>query len=477
MDGVIVGERARLDLGTKLISPESKEVSQAAAESAKAQLLKSPGISAVEVPMAHADLYARADALVPQATAYILRETKTSTFPLKSDGVTPGPPKDHYLTDVAIQAWVMEGWGLPIAGIELNLLNNRWRYPGGGDYSGLFRQLDVTKDVVERKTRVPIWLAQAKETLTGPMPDIATGKHCSEPYDCAFQKYCELRDPPGPPHPIELLPGSGKALARKLKETKGYTSILDPKPDELTGRQASLYRRIQSAHRVGKPILEEGSGAAIDSLTYPRYYFDFEAIDFPVPQWPGLRPYEHVPFQWSCHIERRPGEFEHAEFLDLSGNDPSLPCIQELQKVIGAGDRGPLIVYNETYERQRLEQLAIRHPEHAEILGNYASRLFDLEPIVRDHFYDPLMRGSFSIKRVLAAIAPDLRYEDLEEVQEGTAAQVAYLYATRDAGTGKERKAEIESRLRTYCRQDTWAMVEVAHFLLRLARPRRPVGM
>ncbi len=40
-----------------------------------------------------------------------------------------------------------------------------------------------------------------------------------------------------------------------------------------------------------------------------------------------------------------------------------------------------------------------------------------------------------------------------------------------------QRKADLENKLRIYCRHDTWAMVEVAYFLARAGRPRRPAGM
>jgi hypothetical protein len=81
------------------------------------------------------------------------------------------------------------------------------------------------------------------------------------------------------------------------------------------------------------------------------------------------------------------------------------------------------------------------------------------------------MRGSYSIKAVLPTIAPDLDYGTLDEVTDGTAAQVAYLYAALDAQTTPQRKVELRERLIVYCKQDTWAMVEVAYFLQRLARP------
>ena len=260
IDGNLVGEKARSQLGKDVIWPPGCDDHTMAAETAKSLLNQSPGRSAVEVPMVHGDLYARADALVRENDGYVLRETKASSFPLRADHTTPGRPEEHHLSDISIQAWVMSESGLPITRSELNLLNSRWRYPGNGDYSGLFRQLDVTEDIVDRVAAVPSLVQDAVQILNGGMPEIQTGRQCHAPYECPFLEHCRKFDPPGTKHPIELLPDSaGKALARNLRETKGYLSILEPMPAELTGRQADLYRRIQEAHRTGQGILVPGT--------------------------------------------------------------------------------------------------------------------------------------------------------------------------------------------------------------------------
>ncbi|WP_316980095.1 DUF2779 domain-containing protein [Shumkonia mesophila] len=478
-DGNIVGEKARLQLGAEFIWPASQGTRESAAEEAKRLLDASPDRPAAEVPMLEGGVYARADALVPIGPGYALRETKASSFPLKGDKVTPASPKEHHLEDIAIQAWVMTQEGIPLARAELNLLNNQWRYPGGDDYGGLFRQLDVTAQIAPLMDHVPQWRDEAEGVVAADdMPVLTTGRQCSEPYKCPFDVFCAELDPAGPEHPIELLPdAAGKSLARKLKEAKGYVSILEPAPEELTGKQADLYRRIQEAHRTGKGILVPGSTERMAELPYPRYFFDFEGIDLPVPRWPGTRPYEQIAFQWSCHIERVLGEFEHAEFLDLSGNDPSLACIQRMMETIDPDDGGPILVYHATYEKGRLAELADRHPKFAPVLQTYIDRAVDLLPLVKEFFYHPAMHGSFSIKKVLPVVAPDLDYEELDEVQEGTGAQVAYIEAALNPNTSPERRAEIEQKLKTYCCQDTWAMVEVAYFLAQAGRPVRPNEM
>src|SRR6185369_5635560 len=131
---------------------------------------------------------------------------------------------------------------------------------------------------------------------------------------------------------------------------------------------------------------------------------------------------------------------------------------------------GPILVFYQTYEQDRLEGMAARHPEHAELLQRYIGRLVDLHPLVKQHFYDPRMKGSFSIKKVLPVIAPDLDYKELEGVQEGTGAQIAYLNLCFD-GLPHEDWERLRYNALAYCEQDTWAMVELGYFLEGKGRP------
>jgi hypothetical protein len=125
--------------------------------------------------------------------------------------------------------------------------------------------------------------------------------------------------------------------------------------------------------------------------------------------------------------------------------------------------------------RDVLPDPTTRRPALKEFRMRVARRISpnDLHPIATANYYHHAMRGSFSIKKVLPTIAPDLDFDALEEVSDGTAAQVAYLYAAFDPQTTPERKAEFRDRPLIYCKQDTWAMVEVAYFLHRQPRPVR----
>jgi hypothetical protein len=87
------------------------------------------------------------------------------------------------------------------------------------------------------------------------------------------------------------------------------------------------------------------------------------------------------------------------------------------------------------------------------------ARLVDLLPLYRKHFYHPSLDGSWSIKKVLPAVAPNLDYSTLEEVQDGQGAQRAYLEAATTSDP--ERRAVLKERMLAYCRRDTEAMVRL----------------
>lgn len=84
-------------------------------------------------------------------------------------------------------------------------------------------------------------------------------------------------------------------------------------------------------------------------------------------------------------------------------------------------------------------------------------------PLAREHYYHPQMKGSWSIKAVLPTIAPDLDYGSIGEVQNGTAAQTAYLEVI-DPETEGTRKQELSRQMLEYCKLDTLAMVRLVKF-------------
>lgn len=443
--GHAVGELAReLNPGGTLIEAES--LSEALTLTQKALAVK-PRQPLYEATFDYEGTLIRADLLLPRRRGYRLVEVKAS-----------GSVKPHYLEDVAIQAWVMGKAGLPVKRLELAHVDTQWTYPGGEDYEGLLTYEDVTDEVGERLGEVKHWVAAARETLNGDEPDITPGPQCSDPYDCPFMHYCIPPVPEGT-YPLSDLPRGG-VLAETLAE-EGYSDLRDVPDHRLTRPQ---HQFVQQAVCEGRVIVRAGARKSLRKAGWPRRYLDFEAIQFAVPIWAGTRPYQQVPFQWSCHIETARGKIEHRAFLAEGVEDPRRAFAESLVEVLGEDD-GPIFVYFAVFERGRMLEMAEIFPDLAPQLERAVERIVDLHPLVRDNYYHPDQHGSWSLKAVLPTIAPELAYGDLE-ISEGGSAAEAYR-SILDPEMPAEEAKRLREALLEYCGRDTVALVRIAHFLLK----------
>ena len=410
-----------------------------------------------EATLEHDGVLVREDVLLPTVAdgqdSWRIVEVKAST-----------KLKPEYVPDCAVQAWVHRESGYPLAQVALAHVDNTFVYPGNGRYGGLLVEQDLTAQVFELLPAVPRWVKAARAAVEGPLPDVPPGQHCTSPHACPFLHVCwPVRGEAGVEFPITGLGGSRKKLGTWL--LNGYRDLREVPAAEIKN---ATQLRIHNVTRSGKAELLSGAREFARQLPYPRYYLDFETIGPPVPLWAGARPYQSLPFQWSCHVERAPGLLEHAEFLDLSGEPPMRPLAEALIRTLESA--GPVLMYT-GFERTVINGLAVMFPDLSVALGAIVERLVDLAVVTRANYYHPDMLGSWSIKAVLPTIAPDLDYAALEGIQEGTEASAAYLEAIHPE-TGAERKQAIRAGLLKYCRHDTEAMVRLVQFFAQS----RPVG-
>jgi len=407
-------------------------------------LAQHPGRPLFEPAFQHDGLLVRIDLLVPRGRTWQLVEVKSTAS-----------VKEYHHADAAIQTWVAAQAGIDVDEVCIGHLNSDFVYPGNGDYRGLITKSPISDFVELLLAEIPDWVRGARDTLSGGMPDIAVGDHCSDPFDCPFIGFCY---PDPVEFPVTLLPDrAGKKLARQLIE-EGYADLREVPAERMT---TELLMRVHRATLDDKAELDPEAAQTIDALPWPRYYLDFETVGFTVPIWAGTRPFQALPFQWSCHGEASDGEVTHREFLDTRGEPPMRAFAESLIATLGS--EGPILVYSH-YEKRILNELAAAYPDLAPALQAMVARLVDLQPITRQHYYHPAMKGSWSIKAVLPTVAPDLDYASLNEVQDGTAAQAAYAEMI-DPTTDPARKQQLEHELREYCKLDTLAMVRLAHFL------------
>ncbi len=363
--------------------------------------------------------------------------------------------KDYHQDDIAIQTFAARATGVHLESVSLAHIDSSWTYPGEQDYRGLLKRQDLTRQALARQDEVAQWVQQAQAVAQCTRePDIAIGAQCSSPFACSFIAHCS-EGVQTAEYPLQWLPRISAKVREEL-EAVGITDLRHAPDSKLTETQ----QRVKQASVTGQPYFD-AHGAAKDLARYPLpcQFLDFEAVQFGVPIWAGTRPFQQICFQFSLHTLHTDGHLDHQEYLDLSGADPSAAFAQALIAACGAEPR-TIFVYNAGFEKTRIGELAERFPDLTAPLQALKDRIVDLMPIVKNRYYHPRQEGSWSIKNVLPVLVPELKYSDLDGVQDGTLAILAYQEAIAPYTTAA-RKQEIERQLRQYCQLDTYSMVKI----------------
>jgi CRISPR/Cas system-associated exonuclease Cas4 (RecB family) len=366
--------------------------------------------------------------------------------------------KDYHLGDLATQIWVLQQNNIAVTSAAIRHINNQFVLEQEGNYQGIFVDTQSLEEIGAMIDTRPAIVAGARNTLLGPEPAREMGEHCAKPFACEFSAYCS-QNLELPIWPISLLPNTGKSVAATWAKQDIF-DLTDVPNGSFTNE---THARIHRATLTDIPYHDvEGAIRATADWSYPRIFLDFETIAFALPRWIGTKPYEQIPFQFSAHIQQVDGSLSHHEFLSLDGNDPRRACAQALLEHIP--HEGTVIAYAAGFERGCVNRLAELFPDFSDDLRQISSRIVDLLPVTRNHWYHRDQRGSWSIKAVLPTISNALSYKTLA-VGDGSAAQLAYLEAIQPE-TPQARFDEISQDLRTYCGQDTIAMLVLLGRLL-----------
>lgn len=244
--------------------------------------------------------------------------------------------------------------------------------------------------------------------------------------------------------------------------------------------------------------------SALQGLKYPLHFIDFETYLGAVPHHRGMRPYELVAFQWSCHtIATSDSDPIHTEYLNSDYDFPNFRFAESLMKQIGTTGT-PLMwtPFENTILRNILEQMEIyryRNDSLKDWLTNITTdskqgregRFVDLNDFTLQYYFHPDMKGKTSIKKVLPAIWNNNPYlhsipwfkkyvsdsasslnpydtlapvigelENEEVVKDGTGAMRVYQDLMFGVDSqNKERRENLKQLLLQYCELDTMAMV------------------
>jgi len=345
---------------------------------------------------------------------------------------------------IALWAHVAARAGWRVQSVGLLLVDTGFVYPGLGCYAGLFREVDVGPRLGSR--HVPSWLVGMRATLRGPEPATEVQAPCSVGPGCAAAAHCLGQDstvnPVPPERSVDLL---GRELGETLR-TEGWRDLADVPEARLTNaRHLRMWRAVQS----GVPVVDGAGAAALARCAWPRNHLRFETIGFAVPPWPGTRPYEILPFQWSVATQYPDGTLAEHSFVAEAGRDPRREFVETLLEAVE--DEGAVLAYNAGFERNRLRELAVRFDDLAPAIEMLLARIEDVFQWARESYYDPVMVGSWSVKAMARSV---LSVDEREAVLEGEATMAVFARSLRTDvpadERGRAREALVRSgRLRT----------------------------
>lgn len=391
--------------------------------------------------------YARADIMVP------VGKNEWDLFEVKSGCSV----KSENFEDVAFQKWCYEGAGLKIRKSFIIHLNNQYIKEGELDLKELFVIMDITEEINELVPLVP--------EKVDKIFDIISLKKCPEhepgKYYCDDKYGCHHDDKFWKEHPTCDILDIHRMKAEAIELFHQGVLEIAKIPDECKlGPNQEIQKKCHRNKEAYKEV--KSIKSFLDRLVYPLYFMDFETYGSGIPKLDGTRPYQPIPFQFSVHVIESPEkmkEMKRYSFIAEPGGDSRKEFIEELKKAIGA--KGSIIVYFESFEKSRLDELAEVFPEYAKWVESAKKRFVDLyAPFNKFAYYHPKQEGSTSLKYVLPALT-GRTYEDLE-IQEGQDASNRYARLVEAADAGALDKTEMKETLEyldDYCSLDTEGMV------------------
>jgi hypothetical protein len=209
--------------------------------------------------------------------------------------------------------------------------------------------------------------------------------------------------------------------------------------DQLTEDNIGLKEdseKLTTSHRqwlqIEKEVINDGSiyvdkdglKEEMEKWKYPLHFIDFETSTVALPFNKGLKPYEQVAFQFSHHIYYEDGKIEHFnEYINnKAGFFPNFEFIRALKKALETDDGSifkysshentilnaiyvQLLASDETDKKELID--FIQHISHSKrdsaTLWKGERDMVDLWEVEKRYYYNPLTKGSNSIKAVLPA--------------------------------------------------------------------------
>lgn len=364
--------------------------------------------------------------------------------------------KTHF-HDLAFQYNVLKKLGYKVKSAHLIHLNSEYVRSGELDIIKLFEIEDVTSAIEDLSEYVSNEMNQALQYISA---EAKPNGFCC----CIYKgrsRHCSTfkhSNPQVPEYSVHDIARIGNSKAKLQEMIDGYIFDLKDVPDHI--KLSDIQKNQLDAHTLDRVLKHKDKiTEEFESLTFPLYFLDYETFPCAIPRYDGFSPYQQIPFQYSLHVLDSEGaEPKHYEYLCADPCDPSNLFAESLEKVIGT--KGSVIVWNKSFECGINKKIASRLPQYQTLMDAVNGRVYDLEDIfTKQYFVHKDFKGKTSIKSILSVLVPEHSYKNLGIKEGGTASQSWNELISEE--TSAERKEQIISDLKEYCKMDTFAMYAI----------------
>ncbi|MBP6921703.1 DUF2779 domain-containing protein, partial [Candidatus Gracilibacteria bacterium] len=424
-----------------------------------------------------------------------------------------GKIEDEFLNDVAFQKYIInqvfDSWGISqIEKISIAHVNSEYIRNGEIEIDKMLCFQDVggitSVSVIQKKKNEIITRDDVCDTGTNIQAfiDIIRSELVLSEGDFAKihafpgNKYLEYFGAEKPFGTIYSIPYSQtvSAIVKELHEKE--ITLLENIPDDIlksmSGKAAEFLQRYFRSSSV--PSVDSGDiKKEIEVLNFPICFYDYESISTPIPLLDGVSPYQQAVVQYSLHKLFEDGRIEHYGAVlvgegdlhidEVVGIEDSLMTVQKNRIVVGSqrdflklflddiGDcinTSSFVVWYKAFENSRNTEIAGSYPEFSDSFLKINDKTYDLyEPFSKYKYFDRKFKGSASIKKVLPILVPELSYDGLA-IGKGDKAMNKLAELMSRKMSDPDVRMQTARDLLVYCRQDSWAMVEIYRKLLAL---------
>ncbi len=407
------------------------------------QLIANGAETIYEATFIYDDLLVMVDILHKQNEQWYAYEVKSS---LK---IT-----ETYIKDACFQYFVIKNALPNLADFSLLTLNPKYVLQGEINVQELFKTTSILKDAIKNVPYFKYKVQQAKLTLEqNKIPNIKIGTHCFHPYDCDFLGLCWKNI-----YDSTSIFSIGKLSKAAILEFYQNNILHVEDIDITTISKEDIKIQVKAVKENEEQCQIEKIAPYISLVKEPYCSLDIEVWMPGLPFYQNTRPFQQIPFLFSMNYEEDgiQKQYSFIKPIEEDNRKHFLEQILEATKPFKS-----ILMFDKTLENGVLNQLVELFPEYQEEVNELKQKIVDLEePIRKNYFYHPEMKGNFTLKSLAPLVNKEDGFNKLQ-IQSGVVAM--YEYESLLQKNSIEQEA-LKQQLIDYCEMDALITYQLFHY-------------